>query len=607
MKKLYLFNCLFLLLCFNAEGQSLINNHWQLGQTDLNFTNINPSANIIPNGKYGTASISDSTGNLLFYTNGDTVWDKNHNTMTNGLNLINGINNAFQIESSPIFNTIIVPNPGNSQQYYIISSCNLPCTGGGSYCDWGTVYVYSIVEFNSNNPNGIVLTNNIGGQGGNLSQYAIELPGFSVGYMANSLDYGPLVVAKANDNVSFWVIIQKGNQINSFKIDSGGLNLTPVVSTFTNAQIYHSGFYNSFGQITGARKADFRMTPNNLKLIGLEQSFTYTGSPNSDPANFKNYFYSLDFNSSTGQFSNHQSLTGYNKMIYEFEISNNSNNLFFVRRKHPTDSNVIDGEIVVKDLTNNSTPVRVLNEYINTTTPTSGFKYIQKDRNGNILISSTISENNRNLYIHKIENQDNFTTSSVNVNFLSLNVSPISMLPQLIPEFVVEPTPCPNLVLTTESQMNFNYVDYFRITTNTSYNVDQLGQNIKMYASDYILLMPNTFIKTGSNYLASIKGCTENNKSIGENSFDDANFETGKKEITFYPNPTNSILNVSSIDSNIKSITVYAIDGKLIYSQNLKGISSYQLNVSGYSNGIYILNIETDNGKRFSEKLVVKN
>lgn len=30
------------------------------------------------------ASISDSAGNLLFYTNGEKVWNKNHEVMPNG-------------------------------------------------------------------------------------------------------------------------------------------------------------------------------------------------------------------------------------------------------------------------------------------------------------------------------------------------------------------------------------------------------------------------------------------------------------------------------------------------------------------------------------------
>ena len=35
----------------------------------------------------GTATISDEDGNLLFYTDGITVWNRNHNIMLNGSGL----------------------------------------------------------------------------------------------------------------------------------------------------------------------------------------------------------------------------------------------------------------------------------------------------------------------------------------------------------------------------------------------------------------------------------------------------------------------------------------------------------------------------------------
>lgn len=114
MKKLYLFSGLFLLCCFVGNAQNMINNHWQLWQTDLNFTNPAPTANVVASGNYGKASVSDSAGNLLFYTDGATVWNKNHAVMTNGSLIVS-------VSSDEIINSVIVPNPGNSNQYYIIS------------------------------------------------------------------------------------------------------------------------------------------------------------------------------------------------------------------------------------------------------------------------------------------------------------------------------------------------------------------------------------------------------------------------------------------------------------------------------------------------------
>ncbi|MFY9308842.1 MAG: T9SS type A sorting domain-containing protein [Bacteroidia bacterium] len=62
----------------------------------------------------GCSSISDSSGNLLFYTNGMKVWDKNQQLMPNGDNLMG---NASSTQSS-----IIVPQPGSSQFFYVFTT-----------------------------------------------------------------------------------------------------------------------------------------------------------------------------------------------------------------------------------------------------------------------------------------------------------------------------------------------------------------------------------------------------------------------------------------------------------------------------------------------------
>ena len=61
----------------------------------------------------GSATMSDTAGNLLFYTNGIQVWNKNHQIMPNGNFLINSY--------SPVAPTQIlaVPKPGSSNLYYI--------------------------------------------------------------------------------------------------------------------------------------------------------------------------------------------------------------------------------------------------------------------------------------------------------------------------------------------------------------------------------------------------------------------------------------------------------------------------------------------------------
>ena len=62
----------------------------------------------------GCASICDANGALLFYTNGETIYNRNHKVMANGSGLSGHPSSA---QSS-----IIVPQPGNDSIYFVFTS-----------------------------------------------------------------------------------------------------------------------------------------------------------------------------------------------------------------------------------------------------------------------------------------------------------------------------------------------------------------------------------------------------------------------------------------------------------------------------------------------------
>ena len=71
----------------------------------------------------GCASISDTEGNLLFYTDGITVHTKNHTIMENGTEL--------KGDPSSTHSAIIIPKPGTTTVYYIFTVDALTLNGGG--------------------------------------------------------------------------------------------------------------------------------------------------------------------------------------------------------------------------------------------------------------------------------------------------------------------------------------------------------------------------------------------------------------------------------------------------------------------------------------------
>jgi hypothetical protein len=89
---------------------------WYLGsKAGLDFNTSPPSIilNSAMNSSAGCASIADSTGNLLFYTKGDTIWNRLHQVMANGTGLFG--NSGFTQSS------IILKQPGSNSLYYVFT------------------------------------------------------------------------------------------------------------------------------------------------------------------------------------------------------------------------------------------------------------------------------------------------------------------------------------------------------------------------------------------------------------------------------------------------------------------------------------------------------
>lgn len=100
-----------------SQAQSISDN-WYFGQNagihfDPNNSNI-PTAltNGAMNTSEGCASISNSAGLLLFYTDGITVWNSAHSMVATNLG-----GSASSTQSA-----IIIPRPGNANQYYIVTT-----------------------------------------------------------------------------------------------------------------------------------------------------------------------------------------------------------------------------------------------------------------------------------------------------------------------------------------------------------------------------------------------------------------------------------------------------------------------------------------------------
>lgn len=113
---------LFLLLpivCFSQNQY----NQWHFGyQAKLDFNSGSPVASTqsAMSSLEGSASVADCDGNLLFYTDGETVWAKNHNMMDNGYDL-KGESSLYSSTQS----SLIIKRPKSSAIYYIFTASDI--------------------------------------------------------------------------------------------------------------------------------------------------------------------------------------------------------------------------------------------------------------------------------------------------------------------------------------------------------------------------------------------------------------------------------------------------------------------------------------------------
>ena len=142
----------------------------------------------------GVATISDSLGNLLFYTDNSKVYNKNHNVMQNGDDLV----------YAGIYGRAIVKWPGQDGLYYIFTAEH-----PGTY----TGFYYSLVDMKLESGLGAVTQK--------------EVP---VESARDAADRVAIVKQENSENV--WVIVRKftDDAFAAYLVDENGFNPNPVLS-----------------------------------------------------------------------------------------------------------------------------------------------------------------------------------------------------------------------------------------------------------------------------------------------------------------------------------------------------------------------------------------
>ncbi|HYG16188.1 MAG TPA: PKD domain-containing protein [Bacteroidia bacterium] len=227
----------FLFTLTQTKGQQKEANTWYFGlNAGLDFNYSPPKA--LTNGALqtfeGCASICNKHGNLLFYTDGVIIYDKNHVAMPNGTGLTG--------HTSSTQSGMIIQNPDSASIYYVfsISAYNT------------TEMAYTIVDTTLNSGKGDVRVKNV---------HLMQQAGEKITAIRHSNGIDTWVLAHQHSNNSFYAYLVSGT----------GVNAVPVISSLGQNQSHLA---------IGCLKS----SPDGRKLAGAENSNRFVELYDFDPA-----------------------------------------------------------------------------------------------------------------------------------------------------------------------------------------------------------------------------------------------------------------------------------------------------------------------------------
>lgn len=268
----------------NAQMQA---NNWYFGNyAGVTFNTSPPSA--LSDGALftmeGCATISDANGQLLFYTNGTFVYNKNHQIMPNGSGLMGN--------SSSSNSAIIIRKPGSDSLYYVFT-----VDAGENNFSYG--YRYSIVDISLNYGLGDVTVKN------------------TLLYAKCSEKITALKHANGTD---VWIVTKDyiENTYRTFKLSCNGLDINAIIS---NVGL-------PFNHGNSGRVGSIKASPDGNKIATVQY--------------FKGGWEIFDFNKSTGTLYNPLFIPIRFINLFGIEFSPDSK-MIYLSSEVNVDSNTITG------------------------------------------------------------------------------------------------------------------------------------------------------------------------------------------------------------------------------------------------------------------------
>ena len=289
-------------------------NNWYFGQNAGIPFNTSPPSVLLDgqvNTLEGCSSISDSNGDLLFYTDGRTVWTADHQIMPNadyfGGTGLNG-------DPSSTSSGLIVPHPTEENLFFVFTVDEPHHNNAFAFPAQGPADEFGnpINDYNDPGQQSIPLDDDGFNNGFNYSVVDMTLNGGLGDVVATQknielVTYDPndsedikykcsekITAVRGQDCESVWVLTHFKDTFYAFRIDENGMNETPVTSQV--------GPLMSTDNYRRAALGYLKASPNGDKLLVANQTLDYDPVTNNDQGTGNVFLF--DFNSSTGVVSN---------------------------------------------------------------------------------------------------------------------------------------------------------------------------------------------------------------------------------------------------------------------------------------------------------------
>jgi len=158
--------------------------------------------------------------------------------------------------------------------------------------------------------------------------------------------------------------------------------------------------------------------------------------------------------------------------------------------------------------------------------------------------------------------------------------------------------------------------DWIKAANIVSVGDNALSNGVVYHAANYVELNPGFEAVLGAQFSAYPEGCSANytykvqetttNPRTGDTSNGDETINLIKvlKDFAIVPNPSSNNIEVIMNDSKFNRVTISTIDGKIVNERNIEKTDKTIIDVSNYANGIYIINVTSENGQVYTKKLI---